>query len=127
MIEWQSWSLEFDDRTPIYRQIIRLFSSAFARGEIVAGERIPSIREMAALLKVNTNTMQRVYQEMERDNLIISRRGTGYFFTEDISMIDKTRKELALESLKLFLEAMRSLGFSDNQIIDELTSFMKGG
>ena len=123
---WEQWRLAFDDRMPIYRQIILRFSQAFVRGNILPGERIPSIREMSALLKVNTNTMQRVYQEMERDGLIGSKRGTGYFFTEDLRMIEKIRHDLALDSLSRFVEEMRALGCEDKQILDELKVYMKG-
>ena len=124
---WERWRLAFDDRLPIYRQIILRFSQAFVRGDILPGERILSIREMSALLKINTNTMQRVYQEMERDGLISSKRGTGYFFTEDLSMIKRTRSRLALDSLRRFVEEMRGLGCTDREILDELRSYMKGG
>ena len=124
---WEQWSLAFDDRMPIYRQIILQFSRAFVRGDVKPGDRIPSIREMSALLKVNTNTMQRAYQEMERDQLISSKRGTGYFFTEDLNMTEKTRRDLALDSLRRFVEEMRALGCLDQDILDQLVSFMKGG
>ena len=122
----EKWSLEFDDRMPIYRQIIAKFSRAFVRGDIPPGGRIPSIRELSALLKVNTNTIGRVYQELERIELIISRRGTGYFFTEDKQMILKTRRELAFESLSRFAEEMRALGCSDGEILEELSQYLKG-
>jgi DNA-binding transcriptional regulator YhcF (GntR family) len=112
---------------PIYRQIILRFSQAFVRGDIKPGERILSIREMSALLQVNTNTMQRVYQEMERDALISSKRGTGYFFTEDTGMIEKIRRSLAKDSLCRFAEEMRALGCADKEIIDEISSYMNGG
>ena len=124
---WDQWRLAFDDRMPIYRQIILQFSQAFVRGNIQAGERIPSIRELSALLKVNTNTIQRVYQEMERDEMISSKRGTGYFFTDDEKMIEKTRRNLAQESLNRFVEEMRALGCTDTEITSELEIFMKGG
>ncbi|MCL2006958.1 MAG: GntR family transcriptional regulator [Treponema sp.] len=124
---WEHWRLAFDDRIPIYRQIILNFNRAFVRGEIGTGERIPSIREMSALLKVNTNTMQRVYQELERDGLISSKRGTGYFLTEDSEMTKKMRKELAQASLQRFVEEMRALGCADKEIINELGSYMEGG
>jgi GntR family transcriptional regulator len=126
MLLWEQWSLAFDDRMPIYRQIILQFSRAFVRGEIKPGERIPSIRELSALLRVNTNTVQRVYQEMERGGLIESKRGTGYFFTEDTSMIQSTRHELAIESLRRFVNEMRALGCRDTDIAKELESYMKG-
>ena len=127
MSTWENWSLTFDDRLPIYRQIILGFSRAFVRGEISPGERIPSIRELSAILKVNTNTIQRVYQEMERDGLILSKRGTGYFLTEDPSMTETTRQQLATDSLRRFIEEMRALGCTDRQILDEVTTYMEGG
>ena len=124
---WEKWRNSFDDRMPIYRQIILLFYQAFVRGEISPGERIPSIREMAAYLKVNTNTMQRVYQEMERTGLISSKRGTGYFLTEDVLMVQKTQKNLAHASMNRFIEEMRAIGSKDTEIIEDLKKYMEGG
>lgn len=126
MNPWEYWSTEFNDKSPIYSQIITLFSRSFARGEIKTGERIPSIRDMAMNLKVNANTMQRVYQEMERGGLITSKRGTGYFFTEDKSMVEKINGSMARESVSRFLDEMRSLGFSNKQILSELSKLMEG-
>ncbi|MCL2264523.1 MAG: GntR family transcriptional regulator [Treponema sp.] len=124
---YEKWRLAFDDRSPIYRQIILQFCQAFVRGDIAPGERIPSIRDLSALLKVNSNTAQRVYQEMEREELIGSKRGTGYFFTEDLQMIKKRRRELAAASQSKFVEEMRALGCADKEILEELEKFMKGG
>jgi len=121
---WERWSMSFDDRLPIYRQIILRFSRAFVRGDIMPGERIPSIRELSALLKVNTNTIQRAYQEMERDALIISKRGMGYFFTEDFSMTEQIRHNLTLDSLRRFVEEMRALGCDDGEILNQLEVYM---
>jgi len=127
MPSWEQWRLAFDDRMPIYRQIILHFSQAFVRGNIQPGERIPSIRELSALLKVNTNTIQHVYQEMERGEMINSKRGTGYFFTEDKKMIEKIRRSLARESLNRFVGEMRALGCADTEITEELEVYIKGG
>ena len=126
MLLWEQWRLAFDDRMPIYRQIILHFSQAFVRGDIRPGERIPSIREMSAFLKVNTNTMQRVYQEMERDGLVSSKRGTGYFITEELEMIEKMRHDMAIGSQRRFVEEMRALGCSDKEILSEIEFFIKG-
>ncbi|MDR0502859.1 MAG: GntR family transcriptional regulator [Treponema sp.] len=125
--KYEKWRLAFDDRMPIYRQIILQFSRAFARGDIAPGERILSIRELSALLQVNANTMQRAYQEMERDGLINSKRGTGYFFTEDEKMIEKTQDSLTLDSQSCFVEEMRALGRTDREILEKLEIFMKRG
>jgi len=126
MLMLEQWSLTFDDRLPIYRQIILQFYRAFVRGDIQPGDRIPSIRELSALLRVNTNTIQRVYQEMERDELIGSKRGTGYFFTEDENMTEKTRRDLAIDSLRRFVDEMSALGLKQTEILEELESYMKG-
>ena len=126
MYQMEQWSFELDDRLPIYRQIILQFNRAFVRGDISPGERIPSIRELSAILRVNTNTIQRVYQEMERDGIISSKRGTGYFFTEDIEMTEKIRRDLALDSLKRFVEEMSALGLECKEILTELETYMKG-
>jgi len=123
---FREWSLAFDDRLPIYRQIILRFNRAFVRGDIAPGDRIPSIRELSAAMRVNTNTIQRVYQEMERDGIIISKRGTGYYLTEDSKMTEKMRRDLTLDSVKRFVDEMCELGLKKNEILGELESFMKG-
>jgi len=110
---------------PIYRQIILQFNRAFVRGDIKPGDRIPSIRELSALLRVNTNTIQRVYQELERDDIISSKRGTGYFFTEEGKMMETIRHELTVDSLRRFVEEMRALGCANKEILEELESFIK--
>ena len=123
---YEEWGQTFDDRMPIYRQIILRFNRAFVRGDIQPGDRIPSIRELSALLRVNTNTIQRVYQEMERDGVINSKRGTGYYFTEDTEMTSIMRKDLTSESIKRFVEEMNALGFQKKEILNELETFLKG-
>jgi len=126
MLMYEEWGQTFDDRMPIYRQIILRFSRAFVRGDIKPGDRIPSIRELSALLRVNTNTIQRVYQEMERDGVINSKRGTGYYFTEDTKMTEKMRKDLTSESVQRFVDEMCALGLKRNEILNELESYLKG-
>ena len=124
---WDHNGAAFNDSAPIYSQIIALLTRAFASGEIMPGERIPSIRDLAMQMKVNANTVQRVYQEMERGGLIESRRGTGYFFTEESGMVDRINAKLANDAVGAFLDEMRELGYSDRQIIEKLECQMKGG
>ena len=123
---YETWGQTFDDRMPIYRQIILRFNRAFVRGDIQPGDRIPSIRELSASLRVNTNTIQRVYQEMERDAVINSKRGTGYYFTEDKKMTEKMRKNLTSESVERFVDEMCALGLKKTEILDELKAHLKG-
>lgn len=128
MLPTESWRVDFDERYPIYQQIINHFARALVRRELSPGSRIPSIRELAMALKVNTNTIQRAYQEMERDELIYSQRGTGYFVMENEQIVDRMKQKMVKESVSRFLEEMRALGFRDTDIVSELErQIAKGG
>lgn len=108
----------FDDNIPIYLQIIDLIKKDIVVGKLKGGDKLPSVREMAASLKVNPNTLQRAYQELERLGIVYTQRGMGTFVEEDINMVNKLKKEMAEEVIQSFMIKMRSLGFSDNEIVD---------
>jgi len=121
------WHTHFDERSPIYEQIVMKFCRSLIKGDLSPGDRIPSIRELAIALKVNTNTVQRAYQEMERRQLIYSKRGTGYFIMEGENMVAEIKTEMVKDVVSRFLEEMRSLGFKDSQIQGEIEAHVKGG
>lgn len=127
MSAFANWKLLFDGRYPIYEQIIKEFRRSLVRGEIQPGERIPSIRDMAILLKVNTNTVQRAYQEVEREQLIYSQRGTGYFVMDDEKVVPKIKQEMVHESVAQFVNEMASLGYSGEDIVQEVHKHLEGG
>ena len=116
----------FDERSPIYEQIVTQFCRGLIRGELTPSQRIPSIRELAMQLKVNTNTVQRAYQEMERRQLIFSKRGTGYFIAEGENMVKEIKTEMVKDTVERFIEEMRALGFKDSQIKTEILNYMEG-
>jgi GntR family transcriptional regulator len=64
---------------PIYRQIVEQISDHIACGRLVAGDRLPSVRELARALPVNQNTVVKAYEVLERDGLITRRHGDGTF------------------------------------------------
>ena len=115
----------FDERSPIYEQIVAQFCRSLIKGELLPADRIPSIREVAMQLQVNTNTVQRAYQEMERRQLIYSKRGTGYFITEGKDMVQGIKNEMVQEAVERFLEEMRALGFSDDEISTTVAAGIK--
>ena len=117
----------FDERLPIYEQIIQRFRRQLVSGELEPGQRIASIRDLALELGVNTNTIQRAYQEMERVGLIFSRRGMGYFIVEDGSVVESVKCEMVRQAVESFLDEMRSLGFDDTAIVEELKKHTEGG
>ena len=127
MLTVEHWRAGFDERSPIYLQIVNQFCRTLVKGELQLGDRIPSIRDLALMLKVNTNTIQRAYQEMERKELIFSQRGMGYFVMKDEKMIETIKKEMVQNATRHFLDEMWALGYEDNQILSELKRQMKGG
>ena len=74
-------SIDPRDRTPIYAQLERALRAAVATGRIRAGEQLPTVRQLAVELKVNANTVARVYAELERGGVIETRRGVGSFIS----------------------------------------------
>src|SRR5690625_415881 len=66
----EKMQFELDNRAPVYVQVVQYFKEQIVSGKIKMGEEIPSRRELAALLKINPNTVQRAYREMEEAGLI---------------------------------------------------------
>lgn len=109
--------LDFDLSKPIYQQIIDEFRRQVARGQLAPGDRILSQRELAQQARVNPNTVQRAYREMEQMGLTETLRGQGSFIRNDPSLVVQIREEMAREALRNFVVEMRSLGFKDDEVI----------
>ena len=74
-------SIDPQDATPIYAQLERALRAAIATGRMQPGEQLPTVRQLAVDLRVNANTVARVYAELERAGVIETRRGVGSFIT----------------------------------------------
>ncbi len=108
----------FHDNLPIYIQIMNLIKKRIVIGELKEGEKLPSVRELSTELKVNPNTIQRSYQELEREDLVFTQRGTGTFVVEDKEIIKDLKKNMASNVVKSFIIDMKSLGFTSEEIIE---------
>lgn len=109
--------VNFDLDKPIYLQIIDEFKRALARGELSPGDKIPSQRDLAKKIKVNPNTVQKAYQEMERMQLVETLRGQGTFIRKDTFTLKEIRDEMAREALHNFINEMYALGLSREEVI----------
>lgn len=87
-------------------------------GEIKGADKLPSVRDLSSKLKVNPNTVQRSYQELEREGLVFTQRGMGTFVIDDESIIEDLRKDMAEEIVEKFLANMRELGFDRKEIVE---------
>lgn len=119
--------IKFDENFPIYLQIMDLIKKDIVKGKLKGGDKLPSVRELAEELKVNPNTVQKAYQELERENITFTLRGTGSFVTKDEAKIEELKKSMADGILSKFVENMRELNFSDEDILDLLSKYLKGG
>jgi GntR family transcriptional regulator len=72
-------SVDTSDPTPIYAQLERGLRAAIATGRLQPGDQLPTVRQLAVDLKINANTVARVYAELERAGVLETRRGVGSF------------------------------------------------
>lgn len=119
--------MEFNDNLPIYIQIMNSIKSKIVSGQINGGDKLPSVRDFSKELKVNPNTIQRTYQELEREGLVFTQRGMGTFVIEDESTINQLKKNMATNVVTNFLIEMKKLGFTSNEIIDIISEWIEEG
>lgn len=110
-----AWNLSSD--RPIYAQILEVIQLRIITGQYKAGEKIPSVRELAAEVGVNPNTMQKALTELERSKLVMAQRTSGRIVTEDKEMIRGIRNQLAGNYLREFVDRMKELGFDKEEIV----------
>ena len=109
---------KLQENMPIYMQIMNRVRESIASGELAPGDRVASVREMAADFEVNPNTMQRALNELEREGLLITERTAGRFVTTDRSLINRLKQDAAEEAADAFRREMAALGFSEDEMID---------
>lgn len=110
-----AWNLNSD--RPIYAQIVEIIQMQLVSGYYRPGDKLPSVRELAAVACVNPNTMQKAFSELERSGLIITQRTSGRSVTEDYEMIKEVQKDLAKTQINIFLKKMTELGFEREEIM----------
>ncbi len=110
-----AWSLDAD--RPIYTQIVERIEMQIVSGSYKPGDKVPSVRDLAADAGVNPNTMQRALAELERKGLVTTQRTSGRVVTEDMKMIKEVRNTLAKEQIQDFMLKMKELGFEREEIV----------
>ena len=104
--------MQFTEEKPIWRQIYELIAMRVLSGQWPEGERVASVREMAASVGVNPNTVMRSYERLTNDGIIYNRRGIGYFISpkaRDI-ILENQRKEFLENELPAIKRKMQLLG-----------------
>ena len=114
--------MEFSEPKGIYLQIADQIRERVVGGDWRAGERVPSIRELAVELGVNPNTVTRSYQRLVDRGIISSRRGLGYFVSEDARerALEEMKHEFLRDELPSIVRTMRLLGIGPDDLALEL-------
>ena len=102
-------AIDFDPAKLIWMQLVAEFSRRIVVGEWGAGDRMPGVRELAAELGVNPNTVQRALAEMERDGLCRSERTSGRFVTDDQTLITRLRTQQAVAFADVYAASLKGL------------------
>lgn len=119
------WELTSD--RPIYTQLLEQLQLAIVSGRYRPGERLPSVRDLAAEASVNPNTMQRALSELEGQGLIQTQRTSGKYVTDDQEKIMAIKKDLATQQLDAFLTAMKKLGYTREEVSEFLSNLLSKG
>jgi GntR family transcriptional regulator len=116
-------AIDPSDATPIYAQLERGLRAGIATGRLLPGEQLPTVRQLAVDLRVNANTVARVYAELERAGVIETRRGVGSFVTATPAQAHPPRerdRRLRAFATRVLADADRA-GFG----VDELLAALK--
>jgi len=111
-------TVKFNNRDPVYVQVIRHFKEQIAKGYFEPGQEIPSRRELANQLKINPNTAQRAYKEMGEQGLIFTEGNMPSCITKDEEVLKSVREELIIEAVDLFLGSIKSIDVPLSEVLE---------
>jgi DNA-binding transcriptional regulator YhcF (GntR family) len=106
--------MDYSENRPIYMQIVDHFCDQILRKKWTAGDRIPSVREIAVKMEVNPNTAIRAFHYLQDEDVLYNERGVGYFVSESAyeQVVALKREEFIRDKLPHFYRDMKILGFS---------------
>jgi len=112
--------MQFDQRSPVYLQVVRWFKQRIATEELQSGQEIPSRREIAAQLGINPNTAQKAYKEMEEQQLITTERNVPSKITRDPQVVQKVRAEMLEEAVSEFINAVKAIQIPLDEVVSKV-------
>lgn len=120
------FNIDISSSTPIYEQLIDGVKEGILKGLMEPGEKLPSVRELAKMLTLNPNTVQKAYQELERQKVTITLRGKGTYISSDYKPRKDEDKIMEVKDLfkKGIVEA-RYMGFKEKDILKIIEEILK--
>ena len=115
------FSIDPTDPTPIYAQLERGIRAAIASGQIRSGDRLPTVRQLAVDLRVNANTVAKVYSELERAGVLATQRGVGTFVRDTVQELAAKASRVERErTLKTLADRLLADAYAIGLTIDEV-------
>lgn len=115
---WKPDHFRIDPSRPLYEQFVEQLRADIVRGVLAPGARLPSVRDLAATIRVNPTTVMKTYQELERSKLIVTYRGQGTFVTKDEETIQEGKRAIAREAVQKLREVAESLDLTVEQLLE---------
>lgn len=103
--------IDYQDRRPIYEQIVERFEKLILKGALEADSQMPSVRQMAAELSINPNTIQKAYAILEQEGYIYPVKGKGNFVNGNL-VLRQRKKEACFQKLEECLTEGREFGIT---------------
>jgi GntR family transcriptional regulator len=112
------FSLDTGSGVPVYRQLIKQIENAVLSGRMKAGDKLPTIRALSVQLKINPNTIVKVYNELEIRGLVVTQVGSGTYISDKCPAPDECEhNKKILETAARFLQEMNELGVGRDDLI----------
>jgi len=121
------FQIDSSSSLPVYEQIKQAIKLQILTGTLQPESRITPIRELAAGIKVNANTIVKVYYQLSVEGFLYSKPGEGYFVKQADRKESEEKKMLFMEITKEYINKSVKLGYSLEDIVAELTNLIKGG
>lgn len=118
--------MKFSDRIPIYVQVSDAIVKQIVVGELKAGEKIPGIKDLAKIFKINANTVVKVISELEGKGILETRRGLGTFMVEDEKIVDETINKYIRKRVEDVIDEFEVLGIGKTKLIEYIEEVIDG-
>ena len=116
-------TIKTDDPRPIFKQVVDAVSLAIARGDMVEGDKLPSVRALAMQLTVNPNTIAKAYAELTAQGLVDACQGLGLFISAPKQLLSREERSKRLrQAIQRLVNDVVHLHYSDEEIIRMLTA-----
>lgn len=108
---------DFQEKIPIYIQIVDLIKKDISKEILKPGDKLPSVRDMATRFKVNPNTIQRAYLELEKEAITYTQRGMGTYISEDEKVIEEVKNSTIKNIALMVIKELKELDMDKSEAI----------